>query len=81
MVEVNYCFGFEDDEWDFCIGVSILKKMGFFLVRLLMNNLCKIVMMENEGIKVIECVEFKVGENCFNFVYFVIKVVKFGYFL
>lgn len=80
-VEANYCLGFEDDECDFCIGAEILKKMGFSAVRLLTNNPAKVVRMESCGIAVVECVLLKVGENCHNYGYLAMKVVKSGYLL
>jgi GTP cyclohydrolase II len=80
-VEANHRLGFEDDERDFRIGASILKKMGFSSVRLLTNNPRKIAMMENAGIKVTERVELKVGENRFNAAYLATKAAKSGHLL
>ena len=80
-VEANHRLGFEDDERDFRIGASILKKMGFASVKLLTNNPRKIAMMENEGIKVTERVELKVGENRFNSAYLATKAAKSGHLL
>lgn len=80
-VEANHRLGFEDDERDFRIGASILKKMGFSEIRLLTNNPRKISMMENEGIKVAERVELKVGENQFNSAYLATKAAKSGHLL
>ena len=80
-VEANHRLGFEDDERDFRIGASILKKMGFSAVRLLTNNPKKIAMMENEGIDVSERVPLKVGENAFNSAYLATKAAKSGHLL
>jgi GTP cyclohydrolase II len=80
-VEANHRLGLEDDERDFRFGASILKKMGFSSVRLLTNNPRKIAMMENEGIKVTERVELKVGENRFNAAYLATKAAKSGHLL
>jgi GTP cyclohydrolase II len=80
-VEANHRLGFEDDERDFRIGASILKKMGFSAVRLLTNNPKKIAMMENEGIDVSERVPLKVGENAFNTAYLATKAAKSGHLL
>lgn len=81
MVEVNYCLGFEDDEWDFCIGVGILCEMGFSVVWLMMNNLCKVDMLVSYGIVVIECVLLIMLCNWYNIGYLDVKVVKLGYLL
>ena len=80
-VEANHRLGFEDDERDFRIGASILKKMGFSSVRLLTNNPRKISMMENEGVSVAERVPLKVGENAFNTAYLATKAAKSGHLL
>mgnify|MGYP000970476327 CR=1 FL=1 len=79
--EGNHGLGFEDDERDFRIGASILRKMGLSSVRLLTNNPRKIAMMENEGIKVTERVELKVGVNRFNSAYLATKAAKSGHLL
>ena len=55
--------------------------MGFASVKLLTNNPRKIAMMENEGIKVTERVELKVGENRFNSAYLATKAAKSGHLL
>ncbi|MGR3761466.1 GTP cyclohydrolase II [Roseobacteraceae bacterium NS-SX3] len=80
-VEANHRLGFEDDERDFRLGASILKKMGFSQVRLLTNNPSKIAMMEKTGIKVAERVPLKVGENAFNRHYLATKAAKSGHML
>ena len=80
-VEANHRLGFEDDERDFRIGASILKKMGFSSVRLLTNNPRKLSMMENEGVSVAERVPLKVGENAFNTAYLATKAAKSGHLL
>ncbi|ARE82147.1 3,4-dihydroxy-2-butanone 4-phosphate synthase/GTP cyclohydrolase II [Roseovarius sp. TM1035] len=80
-VEANHRLGFEDDERDFRIGARILSLMGFSSVRLLTNNPAKIAMMEQNGIKVIERVPLKLGENTHNHHYLATKAAKSGHML
>ena len=80
-VEANHRLGFEDDERDFRIGADILKKMGFTSVRLLTNNPNKVARMEDNGIKVVERVALKVGENPHNHAYLKTKATKSGHLL
>ena len=80
-VEANHRLGFEDDERDFRIGAEILKRMGFSAVRLLTNNPAKVARMEHCGIKVMERVPLKVGENAHNHAYLATKAAKSGHLL
>ncbi len=80
-VEANHRLGFEDDERDFRIGAHILALMGFKAVRLLTNNPGKIVMMQQNGIDVVERVPLKVGENTHNRAYLATKAKKSGHLL
>jgi GTP cyclohydrolase II len=80
-VEANHRLGFEDDERDFRIGATILKKLGMTQVRLLTNNPAKIEMMQKTGITVAERVPLKVGENHFNRSYLQTKTDKSGHLL
>ena len=80
-VEANHRLGFEDDERDFRIGAEILKRMGFASVRLLTNNPAKVARMEEAGIKVVERVPLKVGENRHNHHYLATKAAKSGHLL
>jgi GTP cyclohydrolase II len=80
-VEANHRLGFEDDERDFRIGAAILKELGFNQVRLLTNNPAKIARMEDQGVKVTERVELKVGENAHNAAYLATKASKSGHLL
>ncbi|WP_322894621.1 MULTISPECIES: GTP cyclohydrolase II [unclassified Yoonia] len=80
-VEANHRLGFEDDERDFRIGAEILKSMGFGTVRLLTNNPAKVAKMESCGIKVVERVPLKVGENRHNHAYLATKAAKSGHLL
>jgi len=80
-VEANHRLGFEDDERDFRIGAEILRSLGFSSVRLLTNNPNKVARMESSGLKVVERVPLKVGENSFNSGYLATKAKKSGHLL
>ncbi len=80
-VEANHRLGFEDDERDFRIGASILRRMGFSAVRLLTNNPRKMAMMESCGISVAERVPLKVGKTSENAAYLATKAAKSGHLL
>lgn len=80
-VEANHRLGFEDDERDFRIGAGILTRMGFSQVRLLTNNPAKVAMLEANGLKVVERVPLKVGENRHNTDYLATKAAKSGHLL
>jgi GTP cyclohydrolase II len=80
-VEANHRLGFEDDERDFRLGASILRKLGISQIRLLTNNPAKVAMMEQQGITVVERVPLKRGENPFNASYLSTKAHKSGHFL
>ncbi|GGO36390.1 GTP cyclohydrolase-2 [Gemmobacter aquaticus] len=80
-VEANHRLGFEDDERDFRVGASLLRRMGFGAVRLLTNNPRKIAMMESQGITVVERVPLKVGETPQNRAYLATKARKSGHLL
>ncbi len=80
-VEANHRLGFEDDERDFRIGASILKDMGICNIRLMTNNPSKILMMEKNGINVLERVPLILGENPTNAHYLATKARKSGHLL
>ena len=80
-VEANHRLGFEDDERDFRIGATILRRLGFRSVRLLTNNPRKIGMMSNSGLRVEERVPLKVGQNPLNAHYLATKASKSGHLL
>ncbi|MGR3291871.1 MAG: GTP cyclohydrolase II [Paracoccaceae bacterium] len=80
-VEANHRLGFEDDERDFRIGASILKKLGFSAVRLLTNNPAKVVLMQENGVEVVERLALKVGQNPLNIDYLKTKASKSGHLL
>ena len=80
-VEANHRLGFEDDERDFRIGASILKRMGFEQARLMTNNPKKVEMMQAEGINVTERVPLKAGHTAHNADYLKTKSAKSGHLL
>jgi GTP cyclohydrolase II len=80
-VEANHRLGFEDDERDFRLGASLLRKLGFNSVRLLTNNPRKIAMMEANGITVAERVPLNVGQTDQNAAYLATKAAKSGHLL
>ncbi len=80
-VQANHRLGFEDDERDFRIGTAILQKMGFGAVRLMTNNPAKVAMMEAQGIKVVQRVPLKLGQNPLNKDYLATKAAKSGHLL
>ena len=80
-VEADHRLGFEDDERDFRIGAGILREMGFSQVRLLTNNPAKVNMLGANGLKVVERVPLKVGENHHNLAYLATKAAKSGHLL
>ena len=80
-VEANHRLGFEDDERDFRIGASLLRRLGFAEVRLLTNNPRKVAMLEGCGVRVVERVPLRVGETAQNAAYLATKAAKSGHLL
>ncbi len=80
-VEANHRLGFEDDERDFRLGASLLRKLGFNSVRLLTNNPRKLAMMAANGITVAAHVPLKVGQTDQNAAYLATKAAKSGHLL
>jgi GTP cyclohydrolase II len=80
-VEANHRLGFEDDERDFRLGASLLRKLGFSSVRLLTNNPRKLAMMAANGITVAERVPLNVGQTDQNAAYLATKAAKSGHLL
>ncbi len=80
-VEANHRLGFEDDERDFRLGSSLLRRMGFSEVRLLTNNPAKMAMLEANGVAVVERVPLRVGQGRHNSAYLATKAVKSGHLL
>lgn len=80
-VEANHRLGFEDDERDFRIGAELLNNLGFASVRLMTNNPRKVMMLETQGVSVVERVPLITPRNRFNTDYLNTKVEKSGHLL
>ncbi|GFE66265.1 GTP cyclohydrolase II [Litoreibacter roseus] len=80
-VDANHRLGFEDDERDFRIGASLLKRLGFHAVRLLTNNPAKMKMLQENGVGVVERVPLKVGLTKENARYLATKAERSGHLL
>jgi GTP cyclohydrolase II len=65
-VDANLRLGFGDDERDFTVAATMLKKLGLDRVRLLTNNPRKVAGLESAGIRVVEQVPLRAGENRHN---------------
>lgn len=80
-VEANHRLGFEDDERDFHLGATLLRRLGFGAVRLLTNNPRKVDMLRAGGIDVTERVPLRLGETAENAGYLATKAAKSGHLL
>jgi GTP cyclohydrolase II len=65
-VDANLRLGFGDDERDFTVAATMLKKLGQGAVRLLTNNPRKVAGLESAGVRVVEQVPLKTGANPHN---------------
>ncbi|APG63257.1 GTP cyclohydrolase II [Sphingorhabdus lutea] len=68
-VDANLRLGFAVDARDFSVAARMLKLLGAQEIRLLTNNPKKVAGLQAEGIKVVERLAIKVGENPFNIDY------------
>lgn len=80
-VEANHQLGFEDDERDFRLAASVLKKIGITDIRLLTNNPGKVETLTDCGINITERVPLRVGRSAHNHGYLNIKALKSGHLL
>ncbi|WP_371155631.1 GTP cyclohydrolase II [Jannaschia sp. 2305UL9-9] len=78
-VQANHRLGFEDDERDFRLGASLLRRLGIGRIRLMTNNPRKIAMMMAQGIEVAERVPLHVGRGPDNAAYLDVKRDKSGH--
>ena len=78
-VEANHRLGFEDDERDFRLGATLLRRLGIGTIRLMTNNPRKIAMMTAQGIAVAERVPLQVGRGPENAHYLDVKRRKSGH--
>ena len=80
-VEANHRLGFEDDERDFQLGATILKKMRITNIQLITNNPSKISTMEKYGVTVAKRISLTVGQNENNLRYLQTKAIKSGHLM
>ena len=80
-VEANERLGFESDERLFLPAVSILKKLGFYQVRLMTNNPQKVEALRSFGVEVVERVPHAFPSNDHNQFYLSVKKEKSGHLL
>ncbi|EGZ44548.1 GTP cyclohydrolase II [Neisseria wadsworthii] len=80
-VEANVALGLPVDARDFTLARDIFRHLGVKSIRLLTNNPQKVAVLENAGIRVVERVPLRVGENAENELYLSTKAGKLGHFL
>ncbi|WP_411712785.1 GTP cyclohydrolase II [Neisseria wadsworthii] len=80
-VEANVALGLPVDARDFTLARDIFRHLGVKSIRLLTNNPQKVAVLENAGIRVVERVPLRVGENEENELYLSTKAGKLGHFL
>jgi 3,4-dihydroxy 2-butanone 4-phosphate synthase/GTP cyclohydrolase II len=78
-VEANEQLGFEADLRDYGIGAQILHNLGVHELRLLTNNPRKIAALSGFGMRVIERLALRVGDNPHNEKYLATKTEKLGH--
>ena len=65
-VEANQQLGFAPDLRDYGIGAQILKDLGFERIRLLTNNLTKVVGLQGFGLEIGERIPLQIEPNGYN---------------
>ncbi|MCK4534875.1 MAG: GTP cyclohydrolase II, partial [Syntrophobacterales bacterium] len=80
-VEANIELGFKEDLRDYGIGAQILVDLGVRKMRLMTNNLKKIIGVEGYGVKVVERVPIEIKPNKNNVRYLKTKKNKMGHLL
>lgn len=80
-VEANLELGFKEDLRDYGIGAQILVDLGVRKMRLMTNNLKKIIGVEGYGVKVVERVPIEIRPNENNVRYLKTKKDKMGHLL
>jgi GTP cyclohydrolase II len=80
-VDANLRLGFGDDERDFAVAAGMLRLLGQHEVRLLTNNPRKVESLGAAGIRVVERVPLKVGDNPHNRAYLDTKRRRSGHTL
>ena len=80
-VEANRHLGFEADLRHYGLGAQILRSLGVRDIRLLTNNPRKVVGLDGYGLKIVDRVSIRVGENPHNQRYLTAKRDKLGHVL
>jgi 3,4-dihydroxy 2-butanone 4-phosphate synthase/GTP cyclohydrolase II len=80
-VEANERLGFPPDLRDYGIGAQILADLGLRELRLLTNNLSKVVGLEGYGMRVVERIPLIVPPTPENYDYLRTKQEKLGHLL
>ncbi|MEA2014919.1 MAG: GTP cyclohydrolase II, partial [Thermodesulfobacteriota bacterium] len=80
-VEANIELGFKEDLRDYGIGAQILVDLGVSKMRLMTNNMKKIIGVDGYGVKVVERVPIEIKPNKENIRYLKTKKVKMGHLL
>jgi 3,4-dihydroxy 2-butanone 4-phosphate synthase/GTP cyclohydrolase II len=78
-VEANEQLGFAPDLRDYGIGAQILRHLGVRELRLVTNNPRKIAALTGYGMRVVERIPLKVGNNPHNQLYLATKAEKLGH--
>jgi GTP cyclohydrolase II len=80
-VEANQRLGLPDESRDFSTAARMLELMGVGEIRLMTNNLRKVVALENAGVRIIERVPHQLPANPHNARYLDTKRDRSGHLL
>jgi 3,4-dihydroxy 2-butanone 4-phosphate synthase / GTP cyclohydrolase II len=80
-VEANQRLGFAPDLRDYGIGAQILRELGLKRIRLLTNDITKVVGLRGAGLEILERVPIEVEPNGHNERYLKAKRKKLNHIL